>query len=344
MGTQLDRQYFEAIVSPKTPEEMVLSLQDPRSPFYKEMMDMLIIEGMKASIVLEKLCEHWIEVARQQDSEKSERLAEILFEEHIQQQRYLEESTYKLNPSVLQNIPVNQLEHTHHILEDELKNLTETENEIRATLSDMKQTNETYKDELATIHKEQSTQLRKALDDTKLYDAQGNELILTHAEKDKIVKDITPSAKTPEIIARSHIQMNPERPHLPSGEHMAHMVSATAAIKMLGAVHQAAQKQQGIHQSEEGVDRTSFAKDYFALLKKNKHFGFAHQSTHASHDKLAAHFSKMNAHTHEIVKQEKALETVTQKISLTKEAIHRVEEQQKKHELNSEHQPPSFKR
>ncbi|WP_148337519.1 hypothetical protein [Aquicella siphonis] len=88
-GAQVSREeeYIRRVFEPRTPEDLALALQNPRSPAYRDMMNMLIA-GMAIDLVMLKLIERYLQHRIELDEKEREELKDSIERESLRQKEF----------------------------------------------------------------------------------------------------------------------------------------------------------------------------------------------------------------------------------------------------------------
>lgn len=167
---ELSLKYVKAINQPKTADELMVALNDPRSPIYQEMMDMLIEEIVTEEIV-ERLMQQYIQERKKED-EMSEEIAKEKLDKYLRaQEKQIQQhiihlpliASYQLEKESIVNLQ-SQIQKC----DDEIKKLENTAEKLKSELTVINQNQATVNQQMVDIQNTHITHVIMALKDGKI--------------------------------------------------------------------------------------------------------------------------------------------------------------------------------
>lgn len=126
MLSSFQRDYVERVISPKSPEDLALALQNPASPAYKELMNMLM-QQLQIYLIIETLCQHYLRDAYQASQAEKEAVLNQLTAKEIPAQPKMKEPKPTVSVS---NISAHQCKQRLKELVDSMLDLENERDDI----------------------------------------------------------------------------------------------------------------------------------------------------------------------------------------------------------------------
>lgn len=218
--TAEQQKYADKIANPKSPEDLLLALQNPASPAYKDMMNRLILR-VQIYLIIEELCQKYLrESYRASEQEKAEILKQLIAKEVIEQQKIKEpikqKSTSVSNltaPELKKNL--RQLSHTIHELENQRSTIIHE-------LNNLKKEQEQYAKEWDEFTHQQMQSYTEKLVENKLQFVGLNDQPMDPEEVKKIIQNAfnaPPPAKVSRVVDESYrlAERTPPSPEFKAG-------------------------------------------------------------------------------------------------------------------------------
>lgn len=262
-----ERLYEKIINNPQTAEELQIALQNPRSPAYQQMMNM-IMEDVVVVKILQRLIEQYIRTAMTIDQMEREAVAEKQRERYLftHEEKMRKQQVLKLLPIVAYEAKGKKEEELINKRENLKSDITTLHTEIKKLKEEIKP----YQEQKKQIDEQWNKRIESCVDQ---YD-------LTEEQKALLKKEGThpPASEIATRVIESYeqqTQKDPEkRREMPGSHEFAAQLNVNVALKIVFAaakLKQMAKKAKSESEDEsqgEQVDRNIFLKELDA--KKNQ--------------------------------------------------------------------------